>query len=237
MNEKVLASIFKHAEECYPKECCGLIVMIRRKQYYRPCRNITTHQGSFVIHPEDYAEAEDSGDILKVVHSHCNQNAKPSQADLVGCEKSGLPWVIVSWPTKQVQEFKPDGYQAPLIGREFVYGIIDCYTLTQDYYRNELGIELPVMDRPTNGWWNRGENFYLDNFEKAGFIETAQLEKHAVILMQVSSPVPNHAAIYLGDNNIILHHLQNRLSCREVYGGYWQKNTWSILKYAGVQVA
>jgi len=235
MNKKVLEDIFKHAEECYPKECCGLIVMIRRRQYYRRCQNITPNQGCFVINPKDYADAEDSGDILKVVHSHCNQNAKPSQADLIGCEKSALPWVIVSWPTKQVHEFKPDGYQAPLIGREFVHGVVDCYSLVQDYYKQELRIEISDFVRPDD-WWKKGGNLYLDNFEKAGFVKTEKLEKHVGILMQVASPVPNHAAIYLGDN-IILHHLQNRLSCREVYGGYWQKNTWAILKHAGVQVA
>lgn len=233
MNEKVLEKIFKHAEECYPKECCGLIVMIRRKQYYRQCRNISTHKGSFVIHAEDYAEAEDAGDILKVVHSHCNQNAKPSEAGLIGCEKSKLPWLIVSWPTKQVHEFAPTGHKTPLIGREFVYGIVDCYTLVRDYYKQELGVEIPEIERPEKDWWSRGENFYMDNFSRTGFVETEQLEKHAVILMQIGSPVPNHAAIYL-DNNIILHHVQTRLSCREVYGGYWQKNTWTILKHSSL---
>jgi hypothetical protein len=47
-------------------------------------------------------------------------------------------------------------------------------------------------------------------------------------LMQVASPVPNHAAVYLGDG-LILHHLQGRLSSRDVYGGYWQKVTTHIL--------
>ena len=48
--------------------------------------------------------------------------------------------------------------------------------------------------------------------------------------MQVASPVPNHAAVYLGDG-LILHHLQGRLSSRDVYGGYWQKITTHILRY------
>jgi cell wall-associated NlpC family hydrolase len=49
-------------------------------------------------------------------------------------------------------------------------------------------------------------------------------------LMQVASPVPNHAAVYLGDG-LILHHLQGRLSSRDVYGGYWQKVTTHVLRY------
>jgi cell wall-associated NlpC family hydrolase len=48
--------------------------------------------------------------------------------------------------------------------------------------------------------------------------------------MQVASPVPNHAAVYLGDG-LILHHLQGRLSSRDVYGGYWQKVTTHALRH------
>jgi hypothetical protein len=52
--------------------------------------------------------------------------------------------------------------------------------------------------------------------------------------MQVASPVPNHAAIYL-DDGPILHHLQGRLSSRDVYGGYWQKITTHTLRHQLLQ--
>jgi cell wall-associated NlpC family hydrolase len=48
--------------------------------------------------------------------------------------------------------------------------------------------------------------------------------------MQVASPVPNHASVYLGDG-LILHHLQGRLSSRDVYGGYWQKVSTHALRH------
>ena len=43
-----------------------------------------------------------------------------------------------------------------------------------------------------------------------------------LILMNLVSPVPNHAAIYLGDQQI-LHHVQGRLSSRDLLGGYYLK--------------
>jgi cell wall-associated NlpC family hydrolase len=49
-------------------------------------------------------------------------------------------------------------------------------------------------------------------------------------LMQLSSSLPNHAAIYLGDQ-MILHHSQGRLSSRDVYGGYYWKNTALVLRH------
>jgi len=81
-------------------------------------------------------------------------------------------------------------------------------------------------------WWKRGENLYLDNFASVGFvaIDAADIEAGDCFLMQVASSVPNHAAVYL-DDGLILHHLQGRLSSRDVYGGYWQKITTHTLRY------
>ena len=42
--------------------------------------------------------------------------------------------------------------------------------------------------------------------------------------MHLEADVPNHAGIYLGDN-VILHHVQGRLSSRDVYGGYFIQST------------
>ena len=73
---------------------------------------------------------------------------------------------------------------------------------------------------------------YLDNFMKEGFhpIDISEISYGDGILMQLESPVPNHAAIYLGDG-IVLHHVQGRLSSRDVYGGYYQKVTAKVLRH------
>jgi len=109
--------------------------------------------------------------------------------------------------------------------------VLDCYSLIRDWYAQERGIDLPDFTR-FDEWWKRGENLYLDNFAGAGFhvVEPADMNLGDVLLMQVASPVPNHAAIYLGDG-LILHHLQGRLSSRDVYGGYWQKITTHTLRH------
>ncbi len=234
MNSMITAAILEHARAEYPKESCGLIVLKKKDGVYIPCRNISEDPAMFVIHPEDYLAAEKQGQITTIVHSHPDANATPSEADRVACEASGLPWCIVgitnaappTWHT-----FVPTGYKAPLIGRSFVHGILDCYTLIQDWYFQEVGAHLPHFPRAVE-WWKKGDNLYLDHFGDAGFVEAAgPLQRGDVILMQVLSDVPNHAAVYLGDD-LMLHHLQNRLSAREPYGGYWKKHTAKVVRYA-----
>jgi len=215
----------------FPREVCGLVVVVKGRERFWPCPNRAEGDDHFVIDPEDYAAAEDAGEVVGVFHSHCNVGPEPSEADLVSCEASGLEWHIVGIPTGRWHSFRPSGYQAPLVGRQFQHGVLDCYALIRDWYRQERGIELLDFDR-TDGWWHKGQNLYLDNFGRAGFVETDDLHSGAVLLMQVQAPVPNHAAIYLGDDTI-LHHMHGRLSSRDVFGGYFKKNCVKVLRYAG----
>jgi cell wall-associated NlpC family hydrolase len=102
--------------------------------------------------------------------------------------------------------------------------------LVRDYYKRACGIELLDFEREEL-WWERGGDLYLQNFERAGFVEVgASLREHDVILMQVASSKVNHSAVYVG-GGVILQHLMGRLSSRDVYGGYWQKCTRKAIRH------
>lgn len=228
------ALALEHARAEYPREACGLLVIRKGREVYARCRNIGVGTDQFVIHPEDYAAADIQGEIVGVVHSHPGMSPEPSQADRVACEASGLPWHIVGFPSEDWVRIEPTGFVAPLVGREWSHGVLDCYSLVRDWFRSERGVLLPNFAR-FDDWWKRGENLYLDNFAQVGFeavnfADLRSLQPGDCFLMQVASPVPNHAAVYLGDG-LILHHLQGRLSSRDVYGGYWQKVTTHTLRY------
>lgn len=228
--------ITEHARVEYPREACGLIVADSDgTQVYWPCRNLAEKQSQFAMDPADYALAEDSGPILAVVHSHPDAAPLPSQADLVACERTGIPWFILGWPTEIWHFMTPKGYRAPLIGREFVHGVLDCYTLIRDWYQEVRSVSLLDFERGED-WWQKGGDLYLENFGKAGFEKIPEpwdLQVGDVILMQIRSKVVNHAAIYLGRDQI-LHHVFNRLSSRDVFGGFWRKNTRMVIRYRGV---
>jgi proteasome lid subunit RPN8/RPN11 len=255
LEPQVLADFKAHAVAEYPRECCGLAVVFKGRQIYVPCRNqAETPAEHFILHPEDYAAAEDRGEIIAVLHSHPNVPARASEGDRVSCEGSGLPWYIVSvMPSetegqppepREVNSIVPEGYEAPLVNRPFVHGILDCYSLCRDWYKREHGLVLPDFER-RDAWWNDGSSsLYEQHFAEAGFEVVTRTIKENLdvlrpgdgILMQIDArnQVPNHAAIYLGDG-LMLHHLYNRLSSRDVYGGPWLDYTRAIVRHRNLK--
>ena len=243
MNAQTLKAIKAHAIAEYPRESAGLVVAVGRKEIYRPCRNLASGDDHFMIGAEDSAAAEDAGQIVAVVHSHPNATAQPSQADRVACERYGLPWLIVSvMPGPEVAEIRriePEGYEAPLIGREFSHGVLDCYAIVRDFHRRELGNELPDHDR-ADEWWNDGtSNLYLDQYEKDGWVPVSEGEPLKVgdmVLMQIRSGngVPNHAGVICGfeaGRPHMIHHLHGMRSERVPYGGYYAEVTQLVVRY------
>lgn len=233
-----------HAIAEYPKEACGLVA---GGKYY-PCENFAQQAGdAFKISPEQWAMVEDIAPIEAVFHSHPDWPSDPSEADRASCEGSGVPWIIVSIRGGKADgwsRIEPEGHVTPLVGRAFVHGVHDCLSIILDYYKRERDIDLGSYDRDDN-WWNDGGNLYLENLPAAGFVQVFSPQQGDVILMQIRSPVPNHAGVFLADGIIasepehypapssILHHMYGQLSRRDVYGGYWAENTVSMWRYVG----
>lgn len=244
MKWETLDAIRAHAISEYPRECCGLVAVIKGHERYVPCSNHATKKGTdhFILPGDEYAAVEERGDIMALVHSHPDElEARPSPGDRVACEASKLPWLIVAVARDaddmvhagEIHRMRPEGYVAPLVGRAWQHGVLDCYALCRDWYAREWGLVLPDFTR-TDEWWNDGRsNLYLEHFRECGF---APIEKPEwpgdAILMQVNAAndVPNHAAIYLGDSRM-LHHYYGRLSCRTVYGGMWRDYTRLVIRH------
>lgn len=232
----IVPAVLEHAAREQPAECCGVAIVRKGRLRYWPCRNrAILHE--FEIEPEDWAAAEDEGEIVAVCHSHVYVPPLPSPADRTMCERTGLPWLIVNWPTGAHQVVVPDGYRAPLVGRPFHHGVLDCYSLAQDYYRDALGIVLPDIPREYE-WWLHGMDLYREHFEAAGFVQVGDgthrdIREHDGLLMQVASPVPNHGAVMLADG-LILQHCRDRLSSRDVYGGHWRTLTTHVLRHGSL---
>ncbi len=178
--------------------------------------------------PEDWLRAEMQGEIVALVHSHPGGLPRLSEADRRLQVQSDLPWWLVC--RGEIHKFRCVPY---LTGRRFEHGVTDCYTLFRDAY-HLAGIEMPDFHREDD-WWRHGQNLYLDNLEATGLYQVplSAAQPGDVLLCCFGSSVPNHAAIYCGDGEL-LHHIPEQLSKRERYTDKWQRRTHSLWRHQGM---
>ena len=223
-----------HAKEQDPKESCGLLLEIKGKEKYFPCKNLSTYsQQCFLIDPHDVVHAEETGTILAVIHSHPVTPPIASQADKISCENSDLPWHIVNPKTEQWGYYEPSGYKPTLLGRPWVWGVTDCWSLVRDWYKEEKNIILRDWDRPTTPQQFLEKPLFESCAWRTGFRELRTDEKLIngdVLLMSILSPTLNHVAIFLDGD--VLHHLADRISCKEPYNQWLLKCTGKRYRYA-----
>lgn len=226
----IQGTMIAHAMEEAPKEACGLVV----NGEYIPCINShPSPKTNFAISSESYAAAERKGNIEAIFHSHPSDYNGFSPHDAKACRASNVPWAMYCLATGDWHYADPTG-NAPYEGRQWHYGIHDCYSLVRDFYRNEFGIELDDFERGDEMEWENSDwNMFEQNFENQGFVACDVSEKKGdVVLMQLQASMPNHVGVIARpEHNIFYHHLLDRLSEANVYGGYWAKHTCRVLRH------
>jgi cell wall-associated NlpC family hydrolase len=215
----ILAAAYEHAEDCEPMESCGLVIEGR----YHRVTNQADEIDYFTMSARERIMIEERyGPAQAIVHSHCYRNTVASLADLAACEKFGVPWLITAWPLKTWQVIEPSGFKAPLIGRPWAWGTLDCFGLVRDAYRQLAGIDLPDFEREW-GWWDKGGDLIAAQYTVAGFKRLepgAEFENLDVIGCQIRAPVVNHVGVWL-PGDLILHQLAGRISTKEPFGGFF----------------
>ena len=116
-----------------------------------------------------------------------------------------------------------------LVGRQWLYGKFDCYTIVRDYYKL-LGIIMPDYERPKD--LITSKSIFLDQAKKCNFVQIdfEERSKDDVLIMKLGTKNPMHAAIFLGDNTI-LHQKYESLSCTENYSVYYRRSTKAVFRY------
>jgi proteasome lid subunit RPN8/RPN11 len=225
----VKAAAMEHAVAASPRESCGLAVVVEGRQIYWPCTNAAEDpEQDFQIDRLDLMAAEDAGAVVAVLHSHPFTPPLPSDADRQVCSWGGIPWFICN-PTTGTwgPALLPETYQAPLLGRRWVWAVHDCWSLVRDWYQLEMGRTLRDWPRPARARDFEADPMFERLWPEAGFVEIhdrGQLQPGDAILMGFGQQRLNHVGVYVGGNQL-LHHVRGRLSSRDVYDQDWQDRT------------
>ncbi len=212
-------SFIKYAKEQAPEEACGLLAIIKGKETFWPCKNLAEGKFEFfILDPDDWAECEDTGEIIGVIHSHPVGAAIPSDTDKAACEHLGFPYYIYSIEHDHWEFFEPTGWKAPsLIGRKFIWGKYIKYwerpKKIRDFINNpEFEFALPKL------------NFIKQSNNK-------DIKIGDVLLFQSVTGNLDHVAVYIGDNMILNHNIK-ALSCRELFDLRYQQALRGVYRYA-----
>lgn len=260
LKSKTIKEILKHAEEGYPNEICGVVLMTDKGEKYVRCLNIAKSKTEeFEFCPHSYMEAEELGDVVGIVHSHPDATTRPSAHDIavmsrnyevqliVDPESAPVPWHIVSWPEGDYRQVIPEVNES-LLDRPFVHGVWDCWAACEAYYKRYHGLEFPKYVREDRWWENKdAHSFYEKEYQDAGFYEVSDLKPGDLVIMQCGRSFhPNHAGVYLGEvsefegrqlfgKTLMFHHMYGKLSDVIVYGGQWQQRTRMILRHKEIE--
>ncbi len=238
MNSEIKAKIKAHALRENPNEACGFVcVNYLGEVTVLECENVARNkQGRFGIHPKMNGVAEKKGHVVAFYHSHASEferedNNKFSKEDLDISYETTLPALLYVYPQDTWHYSQPDTYEpAPLLGRPFVWGVWDCYSLVKDYYKIHRGIKLGTYFPPDNPKLNSNfgyETFIKhENFHEVSFDE---VKKDDVILFQIKSDFWNHSAVYQGDNKFI-HQPINKMSSEGFLDDRYQKYIVKVLR-------
>ncbi len=250
-----------HARAVFPEESCGFIVddayipvdnqAADPAQHEEGNVNCPCRLCAFKISKADSAKY--LGKAQMILHSHPHGPVFPSRLDMIGQIATAVPWGIIALDEDRIGDPELFGDQlpiAPLLERQFMHGIRDCYSLVRDTFRMgreglmEAGItdEWPLdpivlKDVPRDdAWWNGEDDFYNVLASSYGWKEITLEEAQPgdVFLNKIESDKFNHAGVLIS-NDLIMHHLPSRFSRREP-SGIWARAAKRWLRYTGEPV-
>lgn len=239
LTEEQQISIKAHAIKQYEEneaEACGFILS---NGEVLSCKNSSDFPATnFVISQADCTKAYRQG-IVAIYHSHTSGTGQFSWSDGKGCRQTGKPWILYNVPTNDFKLIDPSG-QAPYLGRDFCWWILDCYELIRDYYRNEFQINLDEFERPElstspqTRWQPEGWNGFEDSFVSQGFslVDRQNLKRGDVLLFALHNGNTNHLGVVHDlENGHFLHQLANQPSKVEVWAEAWNRFCIGVLRH------
>jgi proteasome lid subunit RPN8/RPN11 len=252
------AAAKEHARASFPEESCGFVINDEYVPVENNAADPTRHEDGNLACPCRLCQFKIShadtatylGKAQMILHSHPNGPVFPSRLDMTAQIATGVPWGVIALDEDRIGNPEVWGDQLPpaeLVGREFMHGIRDCYSLVRDTFRlghdelKKLGVTdewpyapITLTDVPRDdAWWHGEDDFYNILAGSYGWAEIKMEDAQPgdVFLNKIQSTKLNHAGLLIA-SDLILHHLPGRFSRREP-SGLWARNADRWLRYTG----
>lgn len=176
----------------------------------------------FRIAASDYAHWDKEG-IRGVWHSHLELDGfSPVDQQVLAADT--LPWAVYTLASDRFHQCDPTSV-APLVGRPFVYGIYDCYSLVSDKL-SELGAIIPPWPRGAWGEWDT-PGFTPFDEQWANFGQRVSTDfRHGDVLFFNLGKHPGHTD-HVGvviEPGTFLHHPASRTSRLDRLSPWWLRH-------------
>jgi len=226
----MINKIYEHFEKEYPKEGCGIIGVVKGKKQWFPCNNIYEGLNNFIIDSTQYFKIKSKADIVAIVHNHIETDNTPSTNDINSCNALGIPYYIFKYPEMDLNIVQPKFLQNPLIGREYEFGVTDCFEAAKDFLASQ-NIDIAPRAAFEDRWYEKDLNYFTDEIiAQWGAVPVSDFQKNDILIFQLGAKVPDHCGVFLG-RDVFFHHARNRLSCRENLYPFWIKHLVGAYRY------
>lgn len=200
-------------------EICGLLLRTPNGITQYPCQNRHNQPDKgFEISADEYAIADQMGEVIGVYHSHIANDRHFSVEDIKAADSENQLWVLYHVPTNRLEQYHPQ-HPPPYLGREFRYAYQNCYTLMRDFYYQEFEIELPRHYLSSGRSFLTEDVGFLANLPINGFDRVVGTPRRGdIILTYNGCPYPNHVIVALCDRNG-MHHQAGAMSATVRFDG------------------
>jgi len=222
----------EHFAKEYPREACGVFSVVKGKKKYIPCTNVAEDDEDFILDSQEYLKLKRTTDIVGIVHSHPDATPEPSETDIKYCNAVGIPYYIFSYPDMELKIVQPKTNTVDLYGREYEFGVKDCFEALRDYLQTQK-IHIPPRALFEDDWWEKDLDYFTDEIISEWShkpVPLSDLKINDVLIFNVLDNIGNHCGVYIG-NDCFYHHAVNRLSCRESLFPTWHKYLVKAYRY------
>lgn len=142
ISKKIKNFIINDCEKRKHEEACGLLYKKNNIINVISCSNDSkTPTKTFIINESTVDEVSKKGQIIGYYHSHIHKNDHGlSWIDKAMSEYTHFFSILYHIHSKRIHIYKPCGWVAPLIGRDYYTGFFDSFSLIKDYYKSTISI-------------------------------------------------------------------------------------------------